>query len=49
VPVFGVGDGVAAVSISAPEGRLLRADYERLLPQMMRISAAMTGSLVATS
>jgi IclR family transcriptional regulator, acetate operon repressor len=49
VPVFGVGDSVAAVSISAPDGRLRRDDYERLLPEMMRISAAMTGSLVAAS
>ncbi len=49
VPVFGVGDSVAAVSVSAPEGRLRRDDYERLLPEMMRISAAMTGSLVAAS
>jgi hypothetical protein len=40
---------VAAISVSAPDGRLRRADYERLLPQMMRISAAMTGSLVAAS
>jgi IclR family transcriptional regulator, acetate operon repressor len=47
VPVFGVGDGVAAVSVSAPEGRLHREDYERLLPEMLRISAAMTGSLLA--
>jgi IclR family acetate operon transcriptional repressor len=49
VPVFGVGDSVAAVSISAPDGRLRRDDYERLLPEMMRISAAMTGNLVAAS
>jgi IclR family acetate operon transcriptional repressor len=49
VPVFGVGDSVAAVSVSAPDGRLRRDDYERLLPEMMRISAAMTGSLVAAS
>jgi IclR family acetate operon transcriptional repressor len=49
VPVFGVGDGVAAISVSAPDGRLRQEDYERLLPQMMRISAAMTGSLVAAS
>jgi len=49
VPVFGVGDSVAAVSISAPEGRLRRTDHERLLPEMLRISAAMTGSLVAVS
>ena len=47
VPVFGVGDGVAAVSVSAPEGRLHREDHERLLPEMLRISAAMTGSLLA--
>jgi len=40
---------VAAVSVSAPEGRLHRDDYERLLPEMLRISAAMTGSLVAVS
>jgi len=49
VPVFGVGGGVAAISVSAPDGRLRRDDYERLLPHMMRISAAMTGSLVAAS
>jgi IclR family acetate operon transcriptional repressor len=49
VPVFGVGDGVAAISVSAPDGRLRQEDYDRLLPQMMRISAAMTGSLVAAS
>ena len=47
VPVFGVGDGVAAVSVSAPEGRLHREDHERLLPEMLRVSAAMTGSLLA--
>jgi IclR family transcriptional regulator, acetate operon repressor len=49
VPVFGVGDSVAAMSISAPEGRLRRGDHERLLPEMLRLSAAMTGSLVAAS
>jgi IclR family acetate operon transcriptional repressor len=47
VPVFGVGDAVAAASISAPEGRLSKEDYDRLLPEMLRISAALSGSLVA--
>jgi IclR family acetate operon transcriptional repressor len=46
-PVFGVGDSVAAISISAPEGRLPRERYERLVPEMLRVSAAMTGSFVA--
>jgi IclR family transcriptional regulator, acetate operon repressor len=49
VPVFGVGDGVASVSVSAPEGRLGRDRHDRLLPEMLRISAALSGSLVAAS
>jgi IclR family acetate operon transcriptional repressor len=48
VPVFGVGDAVAAMSVSAPEGRLEARDLERLLPEMLRISAALTGAFVAS-
>jgi IclR family acetate operon transcriptional repressor len=47
VPVFGVGDSVAALSVSAPEGRLPRESYERLVPEMLRLSAAMAGSFVS--
>jgi IclR family acetate operon transcriptional repressor len=48
VPVFGVGDAVAAMSVSAPEGRLEPRDLERLLPEMLRISAALSGAFIAS-
>ncbi len=47
VPVFGVGNSVAAMSVSAPQGRLEREDRERILPEMVRISAALTGALIS--
>ena len=49
VPVFGVGESVAAMSVSAPEGRLEPKDIERILPEMLRISAALTGAFVASA
>jgi IclR family transcriptional regulator, acetate operon repressor len=48
VPVFGVGGSVAAMSVSAPEGRLQSGDIERILPEMLRISAALSGAFLAT-
>jgi IclR family acetate operon transcriptional repressor len=44
VPVFGVGGSVAAMSVSAPEGRLQDRDIERVLPEMLRISAALSAA-----
>src|SRR5215218_3129801 len=49
VPVFGVGGSVAAMSVSAPEGRLEARDIERILPEMLRISAALSGDLITSS
>ena len=49
VPVFGVGGSVAAMSVSAPEGRLQSDDIERILPEMRRISAALSGAFLTTS
>jgi IclR family acetate operon transcriptional repressor len=49
VPVFGVGDSVAAMSVSAPEGRLEPKDIERILPEMLRISAALTGAFISAT
>ena len=49
VPVFGVGESAAAMSVSAPEGRLEPKDIERILPEMLRISAALTGAFVSAS
>jgi IclR family transcriptional regulator, acetate operon repressor len=49
VPVFGIGDSVAAMSVSAPEGRLEAADIERILPQMLRISAALSGAFITSA
>jgi IclR family transcriptional regulator, acetate operon repressor len=46
VPVFGVGDSVAAISVSAPEGRLEAKDIERILPEMLRISAALSSAFI---
>jgi IclR family transcriptional regulator, acetate operon repressor len=49
VPVFGVGGSVAAMSVSAPEGRLEDGDIERILPEMLRISAALSGAFLTAS
>jgi len=49
VPVFGVGGSVAAMSVSAPEGRLGPRDCDRILSEMLRISAAVTGAFLASS
>jgi len=49
VPVFGVGDSVAAMSVSAPEGRLETRDIERILPEMLRISAALSGAFITST
>jgi IclR family acetate operon transcriptional repressor len=48
VPVFGIGDSVAAMSVSAPEGRLEPRDVERILPEMLRISAALSGDFITS-
>jgi IclR family acetate operon transcriptional repressor len=48
VPVFGIGDSVAAMSLSAPEGRLEPRDVERILPEMLRISAALSGDFITS-
>jgi IclR family acetate operon transcriptional repressor len=42
VPVFGMGGSVAAMSVSAPEGRLQDRDIERVL----RISAALSAAFL---
>ena len=49
VPVFGVGGSVAAMSVSAPEGRLQDRDIERVLPEMLRISAALSAAFLTAS
>jgi IclR family acetate operon transcriptional repressor len=49
VPVFGIGDSVAAMSVSAPEGRLEPGDIERILPEMLRISAALSGAFITSA
>jgi IclR family acetate operon transcriptional repressor len=49
VPVFGVGGSVAAMSVSAPEGRLEDRDIERVLPEMLRISAALSAAFLTVS
>jgi IclR family transcriptional regulator, acetate operon repressor len=49
VPVFGIGDSAAAMSVSAPEGRLEAGDIERILPEMRRISAALSGDFLASA
>src|SRR5919204_2047733 len=49
VPVFGVGESVAAMSVSAPEGRLEARDVERIVPEMLRISAALSGALITST
>src|SRR4029450_223284 len=49
VPVFGVGGSVAAMSVSAPEGRLEARDIERILPQRRRISPALSGDFITSS
>jgi IclR family transcriptional regulator, acetate operon repressor len=49
VPVFGVGGSVAAMSVSAPEGRLQDRDVERVLPEMLRISAALSAAFLTAS
>jgi IclR family acetate operon transcriptional repressor len=49
VPVFGVGGSVAAMSVSAPEGRLEDRDIERVLPEMLRISAALSAAFLTAS
>src|SRR5215212_3601839 len=48
VPVFRIGDSVAAMSVSAPEGRLEPKDIERILPEMLRISAALSGDFITS-
>jgi IclR family transcriptional regulator, acetate operon repressor len=48
VPVFRIGDSVAAMSVSAPEGRLEPRDVERILPEMLRISAALSGDFITS-
>ena len=49
VPVFGVGGSVAAMSVSAPEGRLEAKDVQRILPEMLRISAALSGAFITST
>jgi IclR family acetate operon transcriptional repressor len=49
VPVFGVGGSVAAMSVSAPEGRLQDRDIERVLPEMLQISAALSAAFLTAS
>ena len=49
VPVFGMGGSVAAMSVSAPEGRLQDRDIERVLPEMLRISAALSAAFLTTA
>jgi IclR family transcriptional regulator, acetate operon repressor len=49
VPVFGVGSSVAAMSVSAPEGRLQDRDIERVLPEMLRISAALSAAFLTAA
>ena len=49
VPVFGLGGSVAAMSVSAPEGRLQAGDIERILPEMLRISAALSSAFLTTT
>jgi IclR family acetate operon transcriptional repressor len=49
VPVFGIGGSAAAMSVSAPEGRLQAGDIERILPEMLRISAALSGAFLTTT
>ena len=49
VPVFGVGGSVAAMSVSAPDGRLQDGDIERILPEMLRISAALSGAFLTAA
>jgi IclR family transcriptional regulator, acetate operon repressor len=49
VPVFGIGNSVAAMSVSAPEGRLEAKDIERILPEMRRISAALSGDFLTST
>jgi IclR family acetate operon transcriptional repressor len=49
VPVFGVGGSVAAMSVSAPEGRLQDRDIERVLPEMLRISAALGAAFLTAA
>jgi IclR family transcriptional regulator, acetate operon repressor len=49
VPVFGVGGSVAAMSVSAPEGRLQDRDIERVLPEMLRISAALSAAFLTAA
>jgi IclR family acetate operon transcriptional repressor len=49
VPVFGMGGSVAAMSVSAPEGRLQDRDIERVLPEMLRISAALSAAFLTAA
>jgi hypothetical protein len=37
------------MSVSAPEGRLEPKDIERILPEMLRISAALTGAFISST
>jgi hypothetical protein len=35
--------------VSAPEGRLEAGDIERILPEMRRLSAALSGGFIAST
>jgi hypothetical protein len=35
--------------VSAPEGRLVPGDIERILPEMLRISAALSGAFITSA
>jgi hypothetical protein len=37
------------MSVSAPEGRLEAKDIERILPEMLRISAALSGAFITST
>jgi IclR family acetate operon transcriptional repressor len=45
VPVFVVGEPVAALSVSGPAARLEKREQDRLLAEMTRIAAALSSSL----
>lgn len=46
VPVFGVADSLAAMSVSGPAARLERTERERILPEMLRLAAAAAASFM---
>jgi hypothetical protein len=37
------------MSVSAPEGRLEPKDIDRIRPEMLRISAALTGAFISAA